>query len=139
MVDYTTALLEEIVKILSITYKYPRGTTLTSIIHLQLKQRTTRIDFLDSTRHQDVPIFNGVRDIIITRDVPVSRLIIYNMGPGGVYCDTNRDFGDRQADTPINSNSVWEIITDYPSITSINLVAAPEGNSDAKIRLTAIV
>jgi hypothetical protein len=130
--------LQRLYDLLNFKYKYPRGTTLTSTIHLQIQQPPTRIDFTDPSRHRNIPVNpdSGGKDNIDTRFCPVSRLIIFNMGPSGIHCDTNRDYNDISTETPINSNSSFEFISDFPSIHSINMVAQDD---DAKVRLTAIV
>ena len=130
--------LEKLHNLLAMTYKYPRGTTLTSTIHLQIQQPPTRIDFTDPNRHRNIPVNpdTGGKDNIDTKFCPVSRLIIFNLGPSGIHCDTNRDYNDISTETPISSNSSFEFISDYPSIFSINMVAQ---DSAAKVRLTAIV
>jgi hypothetical protein len=133
--------LQELRALLSNTYKYPRGYTMTSILHLKAADRVTRIDFMNRRNFQNIPTTGnpdtaGGADLVATIGVPVSRIIIYNLGPGGMYFDTNRNINDLTADTPIDSGAHWEIASDYPSIVSINLKAA---NADAKARMTAIV
>jgi hypothetical protein len=139
LLDRILTELETIKATLLRTWVYPRGTTFTSVIHLKKDAQVTRIDFLSVTGHRNIPMGDfdtGGQDIINILGVPVSRLIIYNVGPGGMYFDTNRQFNDNTANTPVFVNSAYEIPSDIPSITSINLAA---GDSDAKIRLTAIV
>lgn len=135
--------LENIEKLLSFVYKYPRGMTLTSVIHLKKGAPITYIDFLDNRRFRNIPLGDSVTgglDTINTRNMPVSRLILYNLGPGGMYFDTNVDYGTLTVDTPITVNSSWEIMSDYPSIFSVALAAdSSEAGDDAKVRMTAIV
>ena len=131
--------LESIENILLKTYMYPRGLTLTSILHLKAKAPVTRIDFMTLNRSKNITMGRfetGGLDVINTLGIPVSHLIIYNTGPGGMFFDTNRPYSDNTADTPVYANSDYEIHADIPSIVSINLVA---GDNDAKVRLTAIV
>ena len=127
-----TNMLENIRDLLIIKYKYPRGTTLTTEIHLVWGQQVTRLDFTKRNRSRNIP----VGDIFDSRDMPVSRLIINNMGAGNIHIDTNRDYGDLGANTPLLANETLDVESDFPSITSINL--SPD-NVDCTVRITAIV
>lgn len=138
--------LQDIKEILLRTYVYPRGTTFTSILHLKSEEPVTRIDFIDAKRHRNIPMGRfetGGQDLITIYGVPVSRLIIYNTGPDGMYFDTNRNYGDDTANTAVYVNSSYEVPADIPSIGSINLKcenAEPGGpQKEAKVRLTAII
>ena len=132
--------LKVIKEVLLRTYLYPRGTTFTSILNLPAGGPVTRIDFLSQTGHRNIPMGRfetGGKAVIPIFQVPVSTVIIYNTGPGGVFFDTNRNFNDTTADTPVYANSDYQISADIPSIVSINLVA--EETHPAKVRMTAIV
>lgn len=133
--------LENIEAMMAVNYQNPRGTTLTSTIHLKFKQPQTRIDFIDAKRHRNIPIDSdspqGGRDDIIILGIPVTKVILYNLGPGGIHYDTNKKYGDLTVQTPVTANSSWEITSaEWPCIYSINLAAE---DMDAKVRLTAIV
>lgn len=133
--------LENIESFMATAYSLPRGTTLTSIIHLQYKGEPTRVDFLDAQRHRNIPIDvsspQGGRDDIQILSCPVTKIILYNLGPGGIHYDTNRTYGDLTVATPVNASSSWEITSaEWPCLYSINLAAEDQ---DAKVRLTAIV
>ena len=133
--------LENIESMMALNYLNPRGTTLTSTIHLQKGQPQTRIDFVDAKRHRNIPIDSdspqGGRDDIVILGIPVTKVILYNLGPGGMHYDTNKKYGDLTVQTPVSANSSWEITSaEWPCIFSINLAAEDQ---DAKVRLTAIV
>jgi hypothetical protein len=134
--------LEIIESLMEKNYNLPRGTTLTSTIHLHQGEPQTRIDFVDARRHRNIPIDNSAagaqgRDDINILGVPVTKVILYNLGPGGIHYDTNKKYGDLTVQTPVTANSSWEITSaEWPCIYSINLAAQ---DMDAKVRLTAIV
>lgn len=131
--------LGDIQKLLSINYMYPRGTTLSSTVHLHQGELQTRIDFLSTTGHRNIPINidTGGIDQIVILGCPVTKIILFNLGPGGIHYDTNKSYNDLTVETPVSANSSWEITSaEWPCIYSLNLAAQ---DADAKVRLTAIV
>lgn len=134
--------LKDIKEILLRTYVYPRGTTFTTILHLKGEEPVTRIDFISPTGHRNIPMGRfetGGQDFVPIFNVPVSRLIIYNTGPNGLYFDTNRNYSDDTANTAVFANSDYQIPADIPSISSINLKCENGDGKMAKVRLTAII
>lgn len=131
--------LDNIEKLLAVNYSHPRGSTLSSVLHLKVNDQPTRIDFLDASGHRNIPINadSGGRDVIRILQCPVTKVIIFNMGPGGVHYDTNRSFNELALDTPVSANSSWEITSaEWPCIFALNIAAA---ENDTKVRVTAIV